>query len=373
MAQQMHNNPGWRHTMLPTMLGLLLSVFVLHACSSDLSGIHAHGTSLEAPALSSISLTWQNAGEAELATFQQWIALMQQHGGKVTTYQRQYTDDQQALSHASSDEVYSAALKALQAHTRALELPAMRQQCVFLQQQLQQQVSVWGGQHTFHDTYNNITYKLGYEYDNVSGIGGPDWLQGEMSSARTLADYQQTVEDLSMWLSNFQAMKANFADKTPANQAHRVDLDLLRHYGDMNTRVVVVTLSEQEMRVYDHGKLINAFPVTTGQPDLPSLPGTWQVEGEQHPTIFKSSEPQGSPDWYPDTPINYAMQYHSNGYFLHDAWWRTEFGPGTNFPHHDPDGDPFAGQGSHGCINLSTQNAAWLYGFVSVHTPVVVY
>ncbi len=113
--------------------------------------------------------------------------------------------------------------------------------------------------------------------------------------------------------------------------------------------------------------------MTTGQPDLPSPPGTWWIEGKKHPTVFKSTAPKGSPDWYPDTPITYAMQYHSNGYFFHDAWWRTEFGPGTNFPHQDPNGDPFAGHGSHGCVNMSTSDSAWLYGFVSVFTRVVIY
>lgn len=67
------------------------------------------------------------------------------------------------------------------------------------------------------------------------------------------------------------------------------------------------------------------------------------------------------------------MQYHDNGYFFHDAWWRTQFGPGSNYPHQDPDGDPFAGQGSHGCINMSMDNAAWMDDFVSLSTRVIIY
>lgn len=309
----------------------------------------------------------------QLQSFQQWIALMQQYGGDVTNYQQQYTSDQQALKSASTDATYSKALSTLQGHVQAIKIPALKQESVHLQQQLEQQVSAWGKQHTYTDTYDGQTYELAYEYDNQTGIGGQLWLQGDMSSAQSLSDYQQIVENLNMWIYLFQEMKTNFSDKTPYNQPHQTDLALMQHYNYMDSRVVVVSLREQALRAYDNGKLVKAFQVTTGQPELPSPPGTWWIEGKKHPTVFKSTAPKNSPDWYPDTPINYAMQYHSNGYFFHDAWWRTEFGPGTNFPHQDPNGDPFAGHGSHGCVNMSTANSAWLYDFVSLYTHIIIY
>jgi hypothetical protein len=348
----------------------LVGLLLLSACGSNSPSVLASGPrTVPTP---SISPTLQNEGKMALETFQQWIDLMQQNGGEVTTYQQQYQSDQQALQQAQTASAYSRALTTLKEHISAIQIPAMKAESTHLQQQLAQEVSAWGKEHTYHDSYNNQTYPLGYEY-GPQGIGGSDWLGEELSQAQTLADYQQVVEDLQMWLTNFEAMKANFSDKTPYNQPHQTDLELMRHYGYMDERVVVVSLSEQALRAYDHGKLVKAFLVTTGQPDLPTPPGTWWIEGKQHPTVFKSSEPKGSPYWYPDTPINYAMQYHSNGYFLHDAWWRADFGPGTNFPHQDPTGDPFAGQGSHGCVNMSTDNAAWLYNFVSLYTPVLIY
>ena len=358
---------------LAVLIGLVLSAALLNACSVDLSGTHAHSASLAHSAPAALSMTLRSEGAATLATFQRWMTLMQQNGGAIASYQREYTRDQQALENAHTETAYTTALRTLQAQTRALALPAMRQECLHLQQALQQQVNAWGAQHTFHDTYNNTTYKLGYEYDNGNGIGGSAWVQGEIHADASLADYQQTVQDLNTWLFNFQEMQANFSDTTPANQSHQADLDLLRHYGDTSGRAVVVSLSEQEMRVYDHGQLVRAFPVTTGQPNLPSVPGAWQIGSKLHPTIFKAGVPKSSPHWYPDTLIYYAMQYHSNGYFLHDAWWRTQFGPGTNFPHHDTGGNPFSDEGSHGCINMAKSNAAWLYAFVAAGTPVIVY
>jgi len=183
----------------------------------------------------------------------------------------------------------------------------------------------------------------------------------------------QAVEDADMYLTNFHAYEANASDKTSWKQAHATDLQLLKHYNALNQKVVVISLGEETMRVYQNGHLVKAFQVTTGQPAKPSLPGDWSVEEKQSPTVFRSDEPKSSPYWYPDTPINYAMLYHSGGYFLHDSWWRDNYGFGTQFPHADSSGDSFSYTGSHGCINIQESNAAWLYSFVDVNTPVIIY
>lgn len=319
-----------------------------------------------------ITQTLQNEGKTELETFRQWITLMQQYGGDVQTYQQQYSGNQQALTQAKTSGTYTAALARLKGQVDAIKIPAMKQESQFLLKQLQQKAKDWGSQHTYYDSYNSTTYTQGYEY-GPAGVAGNLWAVEELNADQTLADYQQTVEDLNMWLYNFQEMQANATDKTPYSQPHKTDLEILQHYGYQQQRVLVVSLVEQALRVYDQGKLVRAFQVTTGQPNLPTPPGTWWIEGKKHPDVYKSSAPKGSPEWYPPTPITYSMQYHSNGYFLHDAWWRTSFGPGTNYPHQDANGDPFAGQGSHGCVNMSTSDAAWLYQFVSVYTRVVIY
>lgn len=355
-----------------TLSGLFLCIFLLSACGGATIGISPAAnrpTPLPSP---TIDRTLQNQGTAQLQTFQQWIALMQQYKGDINTYQQQYTGDQQALQAATSNTAYKSALTSLNGHVSAIQIPAMKTESNFLYQELQQDAANFGKQHTYHDTYNNTTYPLGYEY-GPNGAGGPLWMQGELAAAKTMADYQQAIEDLNMYLTNFQAMVTNFSDKTPYNAIHNTDIALMKHYGFMNTKVVVVSLGEQTLRVYDNGKLVNAFQVTTGQPDLPSPPGTWWVEGKKSPTEFKADVPPSSPNWYPPTPINYAMQYHSNGYFLHDSWWRSQYGPGTNFPHLDPGGTQYSIHGSHGCVNMSKTDAAWLYNFVQVYTHIIIY
>ncbi len=295
---------------------------------------------------------------------------MEKYNGNTATYQQQYSNDQQALQNAKTSTAYQAALASLNKHVAAIQIPAMKAESQSLQQQLQQQVTSWGKNHTYQDSYNNTTYPMGFEYGST-GIGA--WVQSELSSAQTMTDYQQAVEDLNMYLSNFQAMMTNTSDKTLYNQVHQTDLQLLQHFGYMNSEVIVISLSEQAMRVYKNGKLVNAFQVTTGRPDKPSPPGTWWVEGKKSPTVFKANVPQSSPYWYPDTPINYAVQYHSNGYFIHDSWWRADYGPGTQFPHQDSSGDSFSSQGSHGCVNMAKDNAAWVYSNVVLFTHILIY
>jgi hypothetical protein len=315
----------------------------------------------------------QRTGDTQLQAFQQWISLMQHYKGDITSYQQQYTSDGQALHAATSNRAYTTALNTLNTHVMAIQIPTMKVESNSLFQQLQLDATNFGKRHTYYDAYDNKTYPRGYEYGSANGATSSLWLQGELSAAKTLADYQQAVEDLNMDLSNFHAMVADFSDPTPYNQVHRSDMQLLQQNNYMKSSVVVVSLTEQVLRAYTNGHLVKAFQVTSGQPDLPTPPGTWWVEGKKSPTEFKADVPQSSPNWYPPTPINYAMQFHSNGYFLHDSWWRSEYGPGTNFPHLDPGGSQYSLHGSHGCVNMSKDDAAWLYGFVKVYTDVLIY
>lgn len=308
-------------------------------------------------------------GEVQLQTYAQWINLLKRSGGQINLYHQQYVIDALALALAENQQSYRTDLANLRAHVLAIQAPTLKAEARQLQQRLQQEVANWGQNHTHYNPPNATTYPLGYEYAE-NGIGG--WIEGSLVAARTPADYQQIIEDIHMYLTNFQAMKKNASDQTPFNQPHQADLQLLRHY-HQNGKTLVISLGEQAMRIYDQQKLVNAFPVTTGRPDRPTPPGVWWVEGKLSPTIFKAGVPRSSPDWYPDTPIHYALQYHSNGYFIHDSWWRNDYGPSTNYPHTDSSHNAFSAQGSHGCVNISLANAAWLYGYAGLYTSVIIY
>ena len=363
----------YRRHVLSLASTLLACLLFLSACGSNIAGKTSTASSGSPTAIPSPTLSplLQKQGSAELESFQQWIALMQQYGGNVSNYQQQYTGDQQSLNSTTSDSAYRTALKKLQGHISSIKLSAMKSEATALQQQLQQGAMQWSQQHTYYDDYNQTTYNLGYEY-GVDGISS--WAQQQIDDSQTLVDYQQTIENLHMWLSNFQAYKADFVDKTPYNQVHQTDIQLLQHYGYTSGKVIVISLAEEAMRVYQDGQLVNAFQVVTGMPQHPSLPGTWWVESKQTNITFTSGKQPGQEGYYPPTPIAYALQYHSGGYFIHQSWWRTEYGPNKQFPHIDVNGTPFAYEGSHGCVNMSTSDVQWLYNFAStLSTKIVIY
>lgn len=246
-------------------------------------------------------------------------------------------------------------------------LADLKDEALTLQQQLWQEATAWGNQHTYHDSYDGKTYNLGYEYQAIAYYP----TQNLLDSASTVANYQYVIGQLQGWLADFNAYTKNFSDPTPYTQVHAADLQLLRQNNDMSAQVVVISLSEQAMRVYQNGKLLKAFQVVTGMPGHASLPGSWWIESKVTNTTFFSGKQPGQPGYYPPTPIAYALQYHSSGYFIHQSWWRGQYGPDNQFPHHDPNGTPFAYEGSHGCVNISTANVAWLYNFVQVNTTKV--
>ena len=131
---------------------------------------------------------------------------------------------------------------------------------------------------------------------------------------------------------------------------------------------IVVSLSGQWMWAYDNGVEVYNSPVMTGRSALPTPTGTYHVFLKLHPTTFTSPWPYGSPYWYPPTFINYALEWRAGGFFLHDSWWHSVYGPGTNGWHYDPQ---FGWQwGTHGCIAMPLSAAAWLYNWAPIGTLV---
>ena len=133
-------------------------------------------------------------------------------------------------------------------------------------------------------------------------------------------------------------------------------------------KVIVVSLSHQWLYAYQNGTEVFNAAVITGRPSLATPTGTYHVFAKYSPTTFYSPWPQGSPYWYAPTHINYALEWLAGGFFLHDSYWHTVYGPGMNGWHHDP---VYGWQwGSHGCVSMPLNAAAWLYNWAPIGTTV---
>lgn len=133
-------------------------------------------------------------------------------------------------------------------------------------------------------------------------------------------------------------------------------------------KVVLVSLSQQWLWAFSDQQLVFTTPVTTGRPELPTPMGIFNIYQKAADTMFYSPWPPGSPYYYSPEHVNYAMLFLKGGFYVHDAPWRTDFGPGTNVPHTGPGGQQETG--SHGCVEVPTSAGAWLYAWAPNGTTV---
>ena len=137
-------------------------------------------------------------------------------------------------------------------------------------------------------------------------------------------------------------------------------------YGDTDRRATVTIGGEtrmevdnatKQMSVYVDGQLIRQMPVSLGKPSTPSSSGTMVVMSKERETVFDTYDELGPEEVY-RVDIEYAMRLTWGGEYIHAAPWSVA--------------DQGVRNVSHGCVNLSTENAAWLFNIAKIGDPVTV-
>jgi lipoprotein-anchoring transpeptidase ErfK/SrfK len=126
-------------------------------------------------------------------------------------------------------------------------------------------------------------------------------------------------------------------------------------------KVIVISLSRQVLTAFQDGNAVLTTFVATGRPQLPTPPGVYQIFARYSPYQMISPWPYGSPWWYPPSWTSFAMEFIRGGYFIHDAPWRSWYGPGANLYN-----------GTHGCVNVPYSPMATLWNWAPNGTTVVV-
>jgi lipoprotein-anchoring transpeptidase ErfK/SrfK len=201
-------------------------------------------------------------------------------------------------------------------------------------------------------------------------------------SVLSAADHRLLVTKALGWQVAGVAGTLTWDGTTPEGRvaapgAYLVVVRAVDHAGNAASQSTTFTLADKWIRVTLHAQSLSAYqgtslvlttPVTTGGPWTPTPPGTFRVLQKISNYVFRSPWPKSSPLWYPDSPTNFALLYNANGgWFLHDAPWRTNFGPGSNALAGTPGGD-FTG--SHGCTNVPLQPMARLFSWAGTGTLV---
>jgi hypothetical protein len=146
---------------------------------------------------------------------------------------------------------------------------------------------------------------------------------------------------------------------------------LLEHYRDrlhgeliaaMPHKLILVSIVAEELWAYEDQKLFVDTLVTTGLPQLPTDKGLMRIARKESPVHFVSPFPKGSVYDYGTIDARYALWFQPSGEAIHDSWWRSWYGPGSNL----------SGHGSHGCIGVPYGPIDRLFPWGDVGTPVLV-
>lgn len=115
------------------------------------------------------------------------------------------------------------------------------------------------------------------------------------------------------------------------------------------TRWIDVDLTNQAVYAYEGDVMVNSFIVSTGTWLTPTVTGQYKIYVK-----YRSTKMSGPGYYLPNVP--YVMYFYK-GYGLHGTYWHNNFGTPM----------------SHGCVNLRTDDAGWLYNWASVGTVVNVH
>jgi lipoprotein-anchoring transpeptidase ErfK/SrfK len=114
-------------------------------------------------------------------------------------------------------------------------------------------------------------------------------------------------------------------------------------------RISVVDVRTHRMRVTSGGRTLRVLPVSTGRERYPTTNGVHFVIGKAQDELMDSSTvgiPRNSPGGYYEH-VFWSVRISNSGEFVHAAPWSTGSQGRSNV--------------SHGCVNLSTANAAWYF------------
>jgi lipoprotein-anchoring transpeptidase ErfK/SrfK len=115
---------------------------------------------------------------------------------------------------------------------------------------------------------------------------------------------------------------------------------------DTSGRWIDVDLTNQMLYAYEGSTVVASFLVSTGVAAYPTVTGQYYIYVKYVSTLMTG------PGYYlPDVP--YTMYFYQ-GYGIHGTYWHNNFGTPM----------------SHGCVNMRTSDAEWMFNWASVGTLV---
>jgi len=162
------------------------------------------------------------------------------------------------------------------------------------------------------------------------------------------------------WMSDRQ-VRWRPIDFWPAQTA--VDIDAAgtkSHFTTGDALIATADSATHQMTITRNGDVVQIFPMSMGKPGHDTPDGTYYVQ-DKFSDVWMDSETYGVPNDSADgysLHVRLAVQIDNSGNFVHSAPWSVA--------------DQGVRNVSHGCINISPENARWFYNNFGIGDPVVV-
>ncbi|MDK2979788.1 MAG: hypothetical protein PWQ55_135 [Chloroflexota bacterium] len=161
---------------------------------------------------------------------------------------------------------------------------------------------------------------------------------------------------LLLFSRQIPAVYAQDVQPTPSQTPDKYYADYFAHSWDIpeeaaagNNFWIEVDLSTQTLYAYRGNQIISAFLISSGTDVFPTVTGTYQIYAKYSQYTMRG------PDYdIPDVP--YTMFFYK-GYSIHGTYWHHNFGT----------------EMSRGCVNMKTEEAAWIYENAPVGTYVFIH
>jgi lipoprotein-anchoring transpeptidase ErfK/SrfK len=116
-----------------------------------------------------------------------------------------------------------------------------------------------------------------------------------------------------------------------------------------------INLTQQRLRAYQGQTVVIDALVSTGTIEHPTVEGKFRIYLKYLSAPMSGGSKEGG-DYYnlPDVP---DIMYFFDGYGIHGTYWHHNFGRPM----------------SHGCVNMRTDQAAWLFNWAPVGTLVFIH
>lgn len=125
--------------------------------------------------------------------------------------------------------------------------------------------------------------------------------------------------------------------------------DIPEEVAGTNNFWIEVDVSSQMLYAYRGDEIVSAFLVSTGTSLNPTVTGAFKIYSK-HPTYTMIGPGYNLPD------VPYTLFFYK-GYSIHGTYWHNNFGTPM----------------SHGCVNMNTNDAAWIYEQAGIGTYVFVH